>query len=54
METKPTHVKEAEFSGPLWKHPYFLYILITIVLFGLLVLLAWLAVENDWVPKRNL
>lgn len=54
MDPKPPVSKEVEFSGPLWKHPYFLYIILTLVLFGLLVLLAWLAVENDWVPKRTI
>lgn len=43
---------EEEYSGPIWKHPYLLYILLTAVLFTGLMSVAWLALENDWIPKR--
>jgi hypothetical protein len=35
-----------------WKHPYVLYILLTLALFLFLILIAYLAVTNDWIPKR--
>jgi hypothetical protein len=43
---------ENEHEGPLWKHPYFLYIILTAVLFLLLVGTAWLAIANGWIPHR--
>lgn len=43
---------EPEHTGPIWKHPYFAYILLTVVLFLFLILAASLALQNDWLPKR--
>lgn len=43
---------EKEWEGPAWKHPYMLYVFGTIVLFGFLLLMGYLAIENDWIPKR--
>lgn len=45
-------MSEPEHKGPLWKHPYVLYILLTTALFALLLSLAWLGMENDWIPRR--
>lgn len=44
---------EREHTGPIWKHPYVLYILLTVVLFLLLLFLTWLAMENGWIPNRG-
>ena len=44
--------REPEHRGSLWTHPYMLYILGTVGLFGFLVFIAWLAIENDGIPKR--
>ncbi len=44
--------REEEHQGPIWKHPYFAYILVTVAIFGFLIVAAWLALENGWVPKR--
>jgi hypothetical protein len=49
MEKLP---REPEHSGPTWKHPYFLYIIITAILALILGIIAWLAQSNDWIPKR--
>lgn len=35
-----------------WKHPYVLYVLLTLALFLFLVLGAFLAVQQDWIPHR--
>lgn len=43
---------EPEYRGSVWKHPYMLYVLLTMVLFVFLVVMAWLAISNDWLPKR--
>lgn len=43
---------EKEWSGSVWKHPYMLYVGGTMVLFMFLLLVAYLALENDWIPKR--
>jgi hypothetical protein len=43
---------EPEHQGSIWKHPYFVYILLTVVLFGGLLAAAWLAQMNDWIPRR--
>jgi hypothetical protein len=43
---------EPEHQGSIWKHPYLVYILLTVVLFCGLLAAAWLAQMNDWIPKR--
>ena len=43
---------EAEFTGSGWKNPYVLYIILTTVLFLFLVLMGYLALQNDWIPHR--
>jgi hypothetical protein len=35
-----------------WRHPYALYILGTATLFLFLLLMAYLALSNDWIPTR--
>lgn len=47
-----TRESEKEWSGPAWKHPYMLYMIGTLGLFMFLLLMGYLAVENDWIPKR--
>lgn len=46
--------REKDFDGPAWKHPYVIYIALTAVLFGFLLLMAYLAIENDWIPSRGI
>lgn len=43
---------EREWTDAGWKHPYVLYIGATALLFGFLILMGYLALENDWIPKR--
>jgi hypothetical protein len=45
---------EAEHQGPIWKHPYMIYIMLTAALFGFLVLMAYLALKNNWIPSRGI
>ena len=44
--------REREWSGPWWKHPYMAYIFGVLVLFTFLGLMTYLAIDNDWIPKR--
>lgn len=44
---------EREHQGPIWKHPYMLYIVLTVLLFAILLAIGWLALENGWVPSRG-
>jgi len=43
---------EPEHEGSLWTHPYAIYIILTVVLFVFLILMGYLALENDWIPRR--
>lgn len=43
---------EKDWVGSGWKHPYMLYLFGTIALFAFLLFMAYLAMENDWIPKR--
>ena len=51
--SKLTFKTEQEHQGPFWKHPYFLYVMFTTVLFLFLILMAWLAWEYGWIPNRR-
>jgi hypothetical protein len=42
---------EEEHRGPIWKHPYLLYVVLTMALFGFLVVAARLALKNGWLPN---
>jgi hypothetical protein len=54
IENKPGYKvqHDPEFEGGGWKHPYVWYIGLTLALFVFLVVIAWLALSNDWIPKR--
>ncbi len=52
VSRSPQAKREEEWTGPAWKHPYALYLIGTIILFAFLGLMAYLALENDWIPKR--
>lgn len=43
---------EKEWTQAGWKHPYAIYIGATALLFAFLLLMGYLAIENDWIPKR--
>jgi hypothetical protein len=45
---------EPEFRGPFWKHPVFLYLLLTGVLFLFLLGMGWLALDQGWIPDRGI
>ena len=46
--------REVEHQGPIWTHPYLLYVILTLVLFGGLLLAGWLAYSNGWIPSRGI
>jgi hypothetical protein len=50
---KPEARHEPEFTGPGWKNPYVIYIVLTLVLFGFLVLMGYVAWTNGWIPNRG-
>ncbi len=43
---------EKEHEGSIWKHPYMIYVVLTMALFGALVIAAGLALKNGWIPQR--
>ncbi|MBL7717075.1 MAG: hypothetical protein JNL01_16540 [Bdellovibrionales bacterium] len=43
---------EPEFRGPAWKHPYFLYIVLTLVIFGVMMIMGYLALDRGWVVRK--
>lgn len=47
------HQREPEHKGSIWTHPYMIYIVLTVAIFGFLLFVGHLALENDWIPKRN-
>jgi prolipoprotein diacylglyceryltransferase len=44
---------EEEWTGPIWRHPYFLYVIMTTLLFLFLIVMGWLATQCDWIPNRG-
>lgn len=55
VEKGPSHQpseREPEWQGPIWKHPYFIYAWLTLALFGFLVVMGALAVNQGWIPQR--
>ncbi len=52
--SQATLVPEREHTGTIWKHPYFIYIYLTVVLFLGLVIIGWLGMENGWIPSRGI
>jgi hypothetical protein len=49
---KPEKKEDGEYAASGWKNPYVLYLALMMLLFGFLVLMAYLAWTNDWIPKR--
>lgn len=52
MQPDRTEKDWAQSGKSGWKHPYVLYVLLTLILFGGLVLAAYLATTQDWIPRR--
>lgn len=51
---KPRHEHEPEHRGSIWTHPYLIYVYLTAVIFGVLLFLGWMALENGWIPSRGI
>jgi hypothetical protein len=49
---KPEVQHEAQFTGSGWKNPYVVYVILNAGLFLFLLLMAYLAWNNDWIPHR--
>ncbi|MEK6578152.1 MAG: hypothetical protein AABZ55_02905 [Bdellovibrionota bacterium] len=55
MGNRPTILKhEKEHEGPIYKHPYFLYVILTMVIFGFLIIVGWVALDQGWIPSRGI
>ncbi len=52
MAKDDEHQSEAEHPGPVWTHPYMLYIIGTAALFGILLVAGWWAYHSDIIPHR--
>jgi p-aminobenzoyl-glutamate transporter AbgT len=44
---------EIEHEGTIWKHPYMVYIVLTVVLFIFLLVIAWMAYSGGWIPNKG-
>jgi hypothetical protein len=44
---------EKEHTGSIWTHPYMVYIILTMILFGGLVFAGYLAIKNGWLPNQS-
>lgn len=44
---------EPDWKGSGWKHPYVIYIVLTIALFAFLIGMGWLAWTQGWIPTRG-
>jgi hypothetical protein len=53
QKPKPVREPEREFDGPIWKHPYFMYIWLSLIPFALLLVASYLAIKNGWLPNGN-
>ncbi len=54
MQGRVEKQHETEHQGPIWKHPYMIYVGLTMVLFLFLVVMAYLAWTNGWIPNRGI
>lgn len=52
-EIKSEFKNEEEHTGTIWKHPYLVYVILTFGLFLFLILMAWLALHEGWLPNRG-
>ena len=52
MEPEKSKTPEREWTGSIWKHPYFVYILLTVALFAVLLGIGWLAWTQGWIPNQ--
>jgi len=48
-----TQKHEKEFEGPIWKHPYMVYIWLTMILFTVLLIVTWIAFSSGMIPNRG-
>ncbi len=46
--------REPEHRGSIWTHPYMVYVILTMILFGFLCAMAFLALKNGLLPNRGL
>ncbi len=51
--SKPNIKPEEEHLGPIWRHPYLVYVALTFLLFIFLVVMAGLAIHEGWLPSRG-
>lgn len=51
-QPKLAHEESKDFTQWGWKHPYVIYIGLILGLFIFLLVMAYLAITNDWLPTR--
>lgn len=44
---------EPEFVGSIWRHPYMAYVYLTAIIFGGMILIGWMALDQGWIPSRG-
>ncbi len=54
MDPTPPVPETKKGEGLGAKHPYLIYLGLTVVLFGFLILMAYLALSNGWLPDRGI
>ncbi len=54
MEQPKHPSREAEHRGSIFKHPYMIYILLTVLLFTFLIIMTLIAKSQGWIPDRGL
>lgn len=52
MEEPEKPRPEPEHEGPIWTHPYAIYVWLTCVLFAVILIAGYLALTNGWLPQR--
>jgi hypothetical protein len=49
---EPPQSPEREHEGSIWKHPYLVYVVLTVLLFGFLLVAGYVALRSGILPKR--
>lgn len=53
MDMNSVKKTEPEHEGPIWKHPYMVYVMLNVVLFVFLLIAAYVAWTSGWIPERG-
>ena len=50
---KAVAVPEREFEGSIWKHPYMVYVWLSVIPFIILLVAGYLAIKGGWLPNAS-